>query len=159
MDLRCTLNRNTAADDSKAMHPKTILRYLSLNPFEVKKLAQILLGSQYEPGLQPILLKQLFKDLRQLNGIQLQWVEAEAPMFTSARRGWEGGEGLALEGSGPEPIAAYLWIRAYDNEGDPDTEIGIEIEYEEQTILGDGIKIRRENKQYASFAYTGATLI
>ena len=145
-----------------ALHPKKIIHYFSSHPFEVKKLTQTLLGSQYDLGvtyekdedlseraLEQTELSQLFKDLQQLNGIQLQHEISASD------------SGDYLVGIGPEPThgallrsTAHLTIHSYDNE--PGTEIGIEIEYDEQTILAGGMKIRRENKQYASFAYTGA---
>jgi len=138
------------------MHPKKIIHYFSSHPFEVKKLTQTLLSSQYDLGqeLEDTIggktdLIQLFKDLQQLNGIQLQHEISASD------------SGDYLVGIGPEPThgallrsTAHLTIHSYDNE--PETEIGIEIEYDEQTTLAGGMKIRRENNQYASFAYTGA---
>jgi hypothetical protein len=129
------------------MHPKKIIRYFSLNPFEVKKLAQILLGREYKVntihpfGDEKPDLKQLFKDIKKLNGIQLQWTDKDKDML-------EGDKGYALGN-------IYVWVGEYISAGaaHPKGELGIHVEY----VYQQGGKQGEKEMQYASFAYTGDT--
>lgn len=119
-----------------AMHPEKIIRYLSLNPLDVKKLEQILLGSQYLPQPHPPQwpmeksdLKQLFEALHPIDGMQLQIVIDDDDDDYDA---------VEIEGFDGRDFLIHHYER------------GIEIECSKPGLRHGKVE------QYACFAYTGA---